>query len=122
MQNNETWDDRYDLMNHAYLRYGVTYVTTIPYVAGVDGPEAVLLVSASGGIITLPPAAEKRHAAFYIKNLATAIPGPILIQRSNADLIEGATSLALPLLYDSVLVVSDGVDNWWVIANAGPSF
>lgn len=119
MKDKETWDDRYNLINHAYLRYGVIIVTG-NFAAGVDGPEAVILFNAAGGTVTLPLAADKRHAAYYIKKVHTG--AALTVARSGADLIDGATSLSIPAQYDGVLLVSDGISNWYIIGEAGPSF
>lgn len=112
MKDKETWDDRYDLMNKPYLRYGVV-TTTANWTAGVDGPEAVILFNAAGGTVTLPLAANKRHAAFYIKKIAGG--AALTIARSGADLIDGAVSQSLAAQYDAMLVVSDGGTNWFII-------
>ncbi len=117
MQNNETWDDRYDLMNKAYLRYGVIIIDATPFNAGVDSADAVILASGgAGNTINLPLAADKPHAAFYIKKIGA---GPATdINRSGADLIDGQFLLSLPVQYDSVLLVSDGLTNWYVLAKS----
>ncbi len=117
MKNNETWDDRFDLMNKPYLRYGVIIVDAAPFNIGVDSADAVILVSTPGGALTLPLAASKPHAAYYIKKVAAGADAEIF--RSGADLIDGsALPLALPLQYDAVLLVSDGLTNWYVLSKS----
>lgn len=116
MKNNETWDDRYDLMNKSYLRYGVVIIDAAPFNAGVDSADAVILVSTPGGAINLPLAASKPHAAFYIKKVAAGVAADIF--RAGADLIDGQTILSLPTQYDAVLLVSDGLTNWYVLSKS----
>jgi len=116
VKNNETWDDRFDLMNKAYLRYGVIIVDAAPFNIGVDSADAVILVSTPGGALNLPLAASKPHAAYYIKKVAAGADAEIF--RAGADLIDGATMIALPLQYDAVLLVSDGLTNWYVLSKS----
>lgn len=116
MQDKETWDDRYDLMNKPYLRYGVIIIDAAPFNIGVDSPDAVILVSTPGGALNLPLAASKPHAAYYIKKVAAGASADI--NRSGADLIDGQTILSLPTQYDAVLLVSDGLTNWYVLSKS----
>lgn len=116
MQDKETWDDRFDLMNKPYLRYGVIIVDAAPFNIGVDSADAVILVSTPGGQLNLPLAASKPHAAYYIKKVAAGASADI--SRSGADLIDGQALLSLPLQYDAVLLVSDGLTNWYVLAKS----
>jgi hypothetical protein len=112
MKDGETWDDRYNLINHPYLHYGVIAVNAA-FAAGEDSGDSVIL--ATGAItITLPPANENRGKAFYIKNVGAA--GATTIAPSVGDLIDGAVSQSLPDQYDAMLVVSDGVTDWWILS------
>jgi hypothetical protein len=105
------FDGRYGLINHPYLHFG-TVTTAVNFAAGVDSGAGTIL--ANGAItVTLPLAAENKGKAFWIKNIAV---GAVTIARSGADLIDGATSQSLPDQYDVMLVVSDGVSNWWILS------
>lgn len=113
MQPNETWDDRYPLLNHKYLHYGLVR-PSMNWTAGVDGPECVIL--ATGGItVTLPDAEKFHHMAFYIKN--ANFGGNITIARTGGADIDGVGADKLLAQNESVLLVSDGT-NWWILADA----
>jgi hypothetical protein len=124
MKNRETWDDRYGLLNHPYLHYGVVSVTSGPYNAGVDGPECVILVD-TGGVnftVNLPPASTNPGKAFYVKKI-NALGGFVKLQASAGDTVDGAVSNStITAQFDALLVVSDGGTGWWIIGEAGPSF
>jgi len=110
MKNRETWDDRYGLLNHKYLHYGVV-TPGVNWTAGVSGAECVILGTA-GITMTLPDAAVFRHAAFYVKN--TGIPN-LTIATTAGQLIDGAAPTPLAT-NDSALFVSDGF-GWWILAH-----
>lgn len=114
MKDRETWDDRYNLLNHPYLHYGVV-TTNLPFAAGVDSGAAVIL--ASGGItVTLPPAADNRGQAFWIKNVGAV--GAITIDTlGGIDFIDGALTQTLADQYDVMCVVSDGTA-WWILSSS----
>jgi len=111
MQDRETWDDRYGLINHPYLHFGTVFAGAA-FAAGVDSGASVILATAAI-TITLPPAVENKGKAFWIKN---TIVGVITINPSVGDLIDGAITQSLPDQYDVMLVVSDGTTNWWVLS------
>jgi hypothetical protein len=124
MKLRETWDDRYGLLNHPYLHYGVVAVTATPWNAGVDGGEAVILVDTGGFLFTvnLPPASANPGKAFIIKKTDAAAVA-VKIQPQAGDTIDGAASNStIAAQYDTLQVVSDGGTGWWIIGEAGPSF
>jgi hypothetical protein len=47
-----------------------------------------------------------------IKNTGTQV---ITITRNNSDLIDGETSIELPLQYSSVTLTTDGIEDWYII-------
>jgi hypothetical protein len=111
MKDQETWDDRYNLINHPYLHYG-TFTTTVSITAGEESAAAVIL--ANGAItITLPLAVDNKGRAFYIKNIGV---GAVTVAPSGGDLIDGGAGGSLPDQYDVMLVVSDGTTNWWILS------
>lgn len=112
MEDQKTWDDRYNLINHPYLHYG-TVTTNVSITAGEDNAAAVIL--ANGAItITLPFAAENKGRAFYIKNIGV---GVVTITPQAGDSIDGGGQ-SLPDQYDVMLVVSDGTTNWWILSSS----
>lgn len=123
MKDRETWDDRYGLLNHAWLHYGVITITASPFNASVDSGDAVLLVNTGAAtIINLPPASENKGKAFYIKKIFAA-GGAVTITPTLGDTIDDAASNAtIVAQYDALLIVSDGGTGWWIIGEAGPSF
>jgi hypothetical protein len=117
MKLHQTWDDRYGLLNHAWLHYGIRTLTA-SFTAIEDGPECVLICNADI-TVTLPLAADHPGAAIYIKKVNFTV-NPIVIRVVGTDQIDGANPLnntSLAAQYDSVLVVSDGVSNWWILAH-----
>jgi hypothetical protein len=123
MKNNETWDDRYPILNAPYLHYGLVTVTTSPWNAGVDGAEAVILMNVgAASVVDLPLASENKGKAYYVKKIDAAA-GAVTIQAQVGDTIDGAASNnSIAAQYDCLLVVSDGGNGWWIIGEAGPSF
>lgn len=127
MELRKTWDDRYGLLNHPYLHYGVISVSSGPFNAGVDSGDAVILVDTGGVAFTvnLPLAAENPGKAFFIKKI---LPGGgdttvVKIQPQAGDTIDGAASnSSITLQFDCLQIVSDGANGWWIIGEAGPSF
>lgn len=126
MELRKTWDDRYGLLNHPYLHYGVISLTDVdtPFNAGVDSGEAVLLIDTGGSLFTvnLPPANKNPGKAFFIKKI-DASGADVKIQPQAGDLIDGAASnQTISVQFDCLQIVSDGTTNWWIIGEAGPSF
>lgn len=123
MKDKETWDDRYGLLNHAWLHYGVITIMASPFNASVDSGDAALLVNTGAAtIINLPLASENKGKAFYIKKIFAAA-GAVTITPQLGDTIDGAaTNATITAQYDCLLVVSDGGTGWWILAEAGPSF
>ena len=113
MKNRETWDDRYGLLNHPYMHYGVVSVNAA-FTAGINSGAAVILAT---GIVTvtLPPAAEHPGAAFWIKNVGAF--GATTIDTTGGDKIDGALTQTLADQYDAIHVVSDGTD-WWILSSS----
>lgn len=112
MKDRETWDDRYPIIHAPYLHFGVV-TTTVPYAAGEDSGNCVILVN--GAVtVTLPLAANNKGTAFFIKNIGV---GAVTIARSGSDLIDGGTGASLPDQYDVMLLVSDGT-GWWILSSS----
>jgi hypothetical protein len=112
-KNQETWDDRYPLMNAPYLHYGVITVTAA-FAAGVDAPASVILVNALA-TVTLPLAADNKGKAYWIKNISAAFA--VTINPTGVDTIDGAPTQSLPDQYDVMHVVSDGVA-WYILSSS----
>jgi hypothetical protein len=124
MELRKTWDDRYGLINHPYLHYGVIAVSSGPFNAGVDSGDAVILVDTGGTTFTvnLPPANENPGKAFFIKKIDAAAAS-VKLQPQAGDVIDGAASNStITQQFDCLQIVSDGTTNWWIIGEAGPSF
>jgi len=123
MKDSQTWDDRYGLLNHAWLHYGVITIAVSPFAAGVDSGDAVILVNTGAAtLINLPRASENKGRAFYIKKIFLA-GGAVTITPTLGDTIDGlALNATIVAQYDSLLVVSDGGTGWWIIGEAGPTF
>jgi hypothetical protein len=124
MKNRETWDDRYGLLNHPYLHYGVVTSPGGSFNAGVDDGAAVILVDTGGAAFTvnLPPANLNPGKAFFVKKI-NAGAGAVKLQPQAGDTIETLASLStITAQFDCLQIVSDGGTGWWVIGEAGPSF
>jgi len=119
MKNRETWDDRYGLLNPPYLYFG-SIIVTANFLAGVDSGRSTILVNAGGVTVTLPLAADSVGKAFFIKNISAI--GATTILPSGTDLIDGVTAggggQSLPDQYDVMLVVSDGISNWFILSSS----
>lgn len=117
MKDRETWDDRYDLINHPYLHYGIS-VPTVPFTPSVDSGACVILTATT---VNLPPAGDNKGKAFYIKNTGV---GAVTINAAAGDLIDGATFQTLADQYDVMLLISDGrpgdsaTTNWWILSSS----
>jgi len=83
--------------------------------------ESIVLVGNShttGSIVILPSIEDlvgiSTSGGFKmtIKNTGTEV---ITITRGNTDLIDGETSIELPLQYSSVTLTTDGATNWYII-------
>jgi hypothetical protein len=110
MKEHENWDDRYQLLNQPYLRWGIV-TTAVNFAAGVDDRAAVILCTAAL-TVTLPLAADSANKVYWIKNIGV---GAVTIAPSGPDLIDGAASQSLPDQYDVMAVVCDGL-NWYVLS------
>ena len=114
-----TADDRYPLLNHKYLHYGVVAVAA-NWAAGIDGAECVVLATVVNINVTLPDAAKFRHAAFYVKNANTG--GNIAVLAPFGAFIDGSPNVSQTLASnESALFVSDGT-NWWILADYAATF
>ena len=106
-------DNRYGLLNHKYLHYGVKNISA-NWAAGEDGAECVILVTGTH-TVTLPDATASKGAAFYVKELSGG--GAVATIAAQAgQLIDGAGTLTLTAQFEAALVVSDGA-NWWILAH-----
>jgi hypothetical protein len=117
MKDRETWDDRYDLIGHPYLHYGVA-TTNVNFAAGVDSADAVILATAAI-TVTLPDATAKKGKAYYIKNANVA--GNVTVARTGGQTIDGAAANRTLAQNTAALFVSDGA-NWWIAAFYGAAF
>jgi hypothetical protein len=131
MELRKTWDDRFALLNHPYLHYGVVVLINLnqdpgeptSWDASVEGPECVIIVGTNPGPIPapsdfpvrLPPASGNKGKAFYVKKI-DAGTGEIQIKAALGDSIDGVSQYDLTTQYEAVLIVSDGVTNWWILS------
>lgn len=113
MKAGENWDDRYGLLNHPYIHYGVV-TASANFAAGVDSGAGVILVNGAF-TVTLPLAVNFPGKSFFIKQIAAAAA---TIACSGADTIDGAASQSLPDQYDVMQVVSDGVSAWHILSSS----
>lgn len=89
-----------------------TAVATANYTMGASD----FAVLASGAIkVTLPPASTATGMIVFIKNTSTST---VTIDRSGTDTIEGATSKKLKKQYDSLQLISNGTNEWFVLGNS----
>jgi hypothetical protein len=117
MKDRETWDDRYSLINHPYLHYGVV-TTGVNFTAGVDSADAVILATAAI-TVTLPDATTKKGKAYYIKN--ANVVGNVTVGRTGGQMIDGLAANRALAQNEAALFVSDGA-NWWILATYAVSF
>lgn len=91
-----------------------TVTKTADYTATLD--DFVILVDASGAsrTITLPTAASATQHGFYIKMTAQAGANTVTVDPNGAELVDGAATYVLTVLYEAVLVVSDG-SAWYLL-------
>ena len=79
--------------------------------------EPVLLVTTGGGglAVTLPLAANQLAKVYAIKQLDAA-PGTVDITTQGPDLIDGVPVYQLTAQFEAVIIVSDGITDWWIIS------
>lgn len=114
MKDRETWDDRYQLLNQPYLRWGLVS-TGANFNAGVDSRAAVIICTAAISV-TLPLAADFPNHVYVIKNVAAV--GGVTITPNIADFIDGVAGpqVLLPDQFDVIWLMSDGGTNWWILS------
>lgn len=115
MKERETWDDRYYLIGHPDLHYGQVF-TNVAFSAGVDSGACVILATANIQV-TLPSALLNKGKAFYIKK-ANTVAGSVTVARQVVtDNIDGGGNILITNNFGAVLLVSDGIDTWWIIGS-----
>lgn len=79
--------------------------------------EPVLLVTTGGGAlpVVLPLAANQLAKVYAIKQLDAA-PGTVDITTQGPDLIDGVPLYQLTAQYEAVIIVSDGITDWWILS------
>jgi hypothetical protein len=102
---------RFALLNQMWQHWGIVSTGTA-WSAGVTGPQAVIVATAAI-TVTLPQASKSLGRAYFIKNV---FAGGVTVAATGADTIDGSASKSLPHQYNSMLVVCDGVSNWWILA------
>jgi hypothetical protein len=77
-------------------------------------------IFANGAItLTLPPASTQNGMLLFIKNVSTASTTPtVSVKPASADTIEGTSSKTLSSKYASLTLVSNGSNEWYVLASA----
>lgn len=76
----------------------------------------ILATGGAGGItVTLPPAANTYGKTYAVKKV-DAGAGAVTVAAAGADQIEGGANHALTAQYDSIVIVSDGLADWWIVA------
>jgi len=112
-------DQRWDLLNHPYLTYGVVTVDA-NFDAGVGSGAACILVNASTGpvTVTLPPTAKPPPGAGYLITKIDASANAVTVAASGTDTIDGSPTVILTAQYDSTTVVSNGAGLWVEVSEA----
>lgn len=98
----------------SYLGAAVTYrVTSTAINLLLDATHHVVLCTNSV-TISLPPAVSCPGRTYIIKSLFFGS----LVQASFLNLIDGNPQYVFPAMYSSIIVVSDGVSSWNIVAKA----
>lgn len=94
-----------------------TAIATVTGSVTMLSTASVTLANNSGGAIsiTLPVANTGKGRQVTVKKISTLANGAVNVQRQGTDLIDGATTYSLVNQYDFVVLVSDGVSNWYVV-------
>ncbi len=95
----------------------VTAATTI--LTGEEGEdEGILADGSSGGsfTVTMPKVTDDVIDAYIIKNIGAS--GTITVDGDGAELIDGATTIALASQWDCAVLATDNVE-WHVIGKVG---
>ncbi len=79
------------------------------------GPNDSVVLVTAGFDVTLPDAAICRGRQYMIKKIAAGANVFIKVSPGSGDAIEGAVQHILQVQDQSVTIVSDGADNWFVI-------
>lgn len=106
------------LSNDLVQNQGELHLSTIavnaPYLAAKE--TVILGTGGAGGIaITLPLAANNYGKVYAIKKV-DAGAGAVQVQRNGGDLIDGAAAINLAAQWAAIIIVSDGVSNWYRIS------
>lgn len=117
MKLDETWDDRYQLINAPYLHYGVV-TTAVNFTAGVDSAAAVILATAAI-TVTLPDATTRKGKAYWIKN--ANVLGNVTVATIGGQPIDGTVANRTLGQNAGALFVSDGT-GWRILGTYAGAF
>ncbi len=94
---------------------GLGNIQTISATTTLDGTDAVVLVDASGGAVTvnLPAAAGVTRRSYVIKKTDSS-GNVVTVDASGAETIDGATTQTLVAQFDSLTIVCDGTA-WFIV-------
>jgi hypothetical protein len=111
-----------------WLALGATCAPTTLHVAGSVSAKTVITSSnyamgssdfavlASGAVtVTLPKASTAAGMLVFIKNTSTST---VTLSASGTDTIEGAASKSLTKQYDSLQLISNGTNQWFLVGNS----
>lgn len=93
-----------------------------PYVVDNATDNLVVVDSATNPFIVTLPAASVRGTQLVIKNLSAGVV--VRVTPLGADTIDGinayyAVPAAVSPLFPTVILLSDGVSNWWIVGGIG---
>ena len=89
-------------------------ISSTPVTATVG---SIQLVNASGGnrVVNLPLAATALASSMIAIKKTDSSGNTVTIQAAGGDGIDDGTSLVLSLINETVKLVSDGANKWWVV-------
>ena len=92
---------------------GLTVVSkTANYTATLT--DAMILVDATGGAVTITMPAATTPGQFYLIKKTDISINAVTISRAGADLLDGSTTVALATQFSARILISDGTSRWYV--------
>ena len=94
---------------------GLVSTTTTPYAPTTE--EAVLVDATAGNMVVNLPAATLRKGSQLVISKVDASANTVTVNRAGSDTVEGATSVVLTAQWDKLVLLSDGVASWGILAS-----
>lgn len=108
-------DAKFDNTNTRLVNL-TTAVSTVSASIALTDLNHVILVNASSSdlTLTLPTASLSSYRQYIIKKIDSS-SNKVIISGSNAELIDGAGGKSINTQYQTITLISDGIDQWFIL-------